>query len=552
MNLRLIFLCLALSAFSCNTPSEKENTTAANADTSWKNLSLREKIGQTMILTASVGLAKDNGYDSLSVFLEKYPIGGFFMATWTMFGGISEDKKEALMRGLVSDYVHNSKIAPFIIEDYEGGVGHALPNYAKIPAGMALGATNSGDLAYDAGKAIALEARSLGVNWVLHPVADINLNPLNPVTNIRCVSDDPEKAIYILSAQIKGLQQHGVAATIKHFPGDGVSSMDQHLTTSYNTLSYNDWMKLHGRVFAQLIDSGVYAIMTGHIGLPDYQKMQKEDELLPATLSYALTTKLLKQTLGFGGVVVSDALNMGGMQGYYPNQTETFADTLEARILRGEIPIERLNDAVSRIWNMKGKLGLFEKNRQTSDSLSAETKQFAINTALRISNAAVSVMKGAQLLPLDTIHHKKILIVVVAPDKHTWSAESFATSAEMLRSLGFEVEIRHNLSYYANSPQDHLKYDRVIFAFSRHTHDPIGSFQLQSDEALTAWMSNQLPHEKVIAISYGDPYVIHTYTPKAAVQINAYQNIEQMQKSVIDVLTGKIKASGQCPVKMPD
>src|SRR5450759_2381602 len=137
---------------------------------------------------------------------------------------------------------------------------------------MALGAANSPELAFAYGKYVALESRSVGVDWVLNPVSDLNLNPFNPIINVRSISDDPDRAIRLLSQQIKGLQENGVAATIKHFPGDGVDFRDQHLLTSCNSLPIDVWKQKHGKVFKALIDSGVACIMPGHITLPAYQK----------------------------------------------------------------------------------------------------------------------------------------------------------------------------------------------------------------------------------------------------------------------------------------
>ena len=154
---------------------------------------------------------------------------------------------------------------------------------------------------------------------MLHPVADLNINPFNPIINIRSISDDPDKAIRLLSQQIKELQQHGVAATIKHFSGDGVDYRDQHLTTTTNSLSLTEWKRYHGKVFRALIDSGIACIMPGHINLPAYQKVKLNGFYPPATLSKELLTNVLKKEMGFKGVIVSDAIVMGGFRGWYPN-----------------------------------------------------------------------------------------------------------------------------------------------------------------------------------------------------------------------------------------
>jgi len=169
----------------------------------------------------------------------------------------------------------------------------------SFPNEMALGAANSPELAFEYGKSMANESRSVGVIWVLHPVADLNLNPFNPIINIRSISDDPDQAIKLLSQQIRGLQSNGVAATIKHFPGDGVDFRDQHLLTSCNSLPLEVWKQKHGKVFQALIYSGVACIMPGHITLPAYQKEKINGMNPPATLSKELLTGLLKEEMGF-------------------------------------------------------------------------------------------------------------------------------------------------------------------------------------------------------------------------------------------------------------
>src|SRR5690606_33233501 len=136
-------------------------------------------------------------------------------------------------------------------------------------------------------------------------------------TNIRAVSDRADLATRLLRQVVRGMQDNGLAATAKHFPGDGVDYRDQHLVTTRNSLSAEEWLAQHGAVFQALIDDGVYSIMTVHIVPPAFQTPEPDGRYLPCTLSYELTTELLKNKLGFEGVVVSDALIMGGYLGWY-------------------------------------------------------------------------------------------------------------------------------------------------------------------------------------------------------------------------------------------
>ena len=234
--------------FSCT----KERVTAGSVnevyefqsvDSTWKLLTLREKIGQTMLMLPDRKKELDLGDGSLDVYFKRYPVTGYFMG-WKLFTGVPEEERVDFVRSSVEEYQKASELPLLFQQDYESGVG--LQGMTPFPKEMALGAANSPELAYKYGKSVALECRSLGINWVLHPVADLNMNPLNPIVNTRSVSDNPEKAVCLLSEQIKGLQDNSVAATIKHFPGDGVDYRDQHLMTTVNSLSEEMWKQYHG------------------------------------------------------------------------------------------------------------------------------------------------------------------------------------------------------------------------------------------------------------------------------------------------------------------
>lgn len=571
---------MIFAVIACN-PQKKEKATLSDKtsnketsitpDTTWKSLTLREKIGQTMLMLPErkKELAKGNG--SLKVYFEKYPVGGFFMG-WKLFDGIKKEDYVKHIRSSCKEYQEASKLPLLFQQDYEGGV--SLEGMTSFSNGMALGAADSPELAYAFGKAVAKQALSVGVKWVLHPVADLNLNPFNPITNIRSVSDDPDKVIRILSQQIKGLQDNGVAATLKHFPGDGVDYRDQHLLTSCNSLPFNIWKQKHGKVFQALIDSGVACIMPGHITLPSYQKEKINGMYPPATLSKELLTNLLKGEMGFKGVIVSDAMVMGGFRGYYKNSLESeiecfkagvdillwpsyeYMDTLEVRIKRGEIPMARLDDAVQRIWNLKKKLGLFEKDMKLIRKETPAENAEANKTAKAIAEKALTLLRDRNnALPLNHSKDKKILVVGVSPlsrkggDEHLVQLEKFA---EKLKEKGFQVDYKHNILYETQGWEDdsYLKYDRIIVALDRAIHAPFGPLQLYDDEAQTVWGINAMPKEKIIVVNFGNPYNTNEYFERVNTCINAYSISSVMQSVVIEALLGEIKMTGKSPVDL--
>lgn len=537
----------------------------------WKKLSLREKIGQTMLMLPDRESELRLGNGSLEAFFKKYPVTGFFMG-WKLFVNVPENQKVEHLKKSVVAYQASSKLPLLFQQDYENGI--SLPGMTSLPREMALGAANSPGLTYDYGMSLAKEAKSLGVKWVLHPVADLSINPLNPIVNTRAISDDPDKAIRLLSRQVKGLQDNGVAATIKHFPGDGMDSRDQHLTTTTNSLSMEQWRQYHGKVFQALIDSGVAAIMPGHITLPAYQKKKLNGFFPPATLSRELLTNLLKEEMNFKGVIVSDAMTMGGFRGWYPNQLEgeiqsflagvdvllwpsyEFLDTVEARIKRGEIPMARLDDAVSRIWAMKKRYGLMNKDNQLIREMTPEEKLTSVATARGISEKAVTLVRDRNLaIPISPSGTKKILVVAVTTDSRKGGdggLEVLKNFAAGLEKEGFSVDFQRNLLYETQGWTEDVstKYDKVIVAVVRQTHTPFGPLQLYDDEAQTAWGVNAMPKDKVIVVSFGSPYLLNEYFERVNTCINAYSNGPEMHNAVIKVLTGQLKAEGVSPVRL--
>ncbi len=203
-----------------------------------------------------------------------------------------------------------------LVTDVEGGAGF-LEHGTKFTSMRGCGEADDENLAYQMGKISALETRKLGFNWGLGPCVDILNNVDNPVTYNRTVGRGVDRIIKYSKAVIKGMQENGLIAAAKHFPGDGCGPYDQHLTTSVNPLSAAEWRSTYGKIYQELIDFGVKSIMPGHISLPALDELDEDTGAYrPATLSKRLLTDVLKGELGFEGIIVSDAVAMGGFCGY--------------------------------------------------------------------------------------------------------------------------------------------------------------------------------------------------------------------------------------------
>ena len=567
--LNSIFLLTVLFLSSCQnnkTDADKRD----KPDTSWESLTLREKIGQVVCLGYDKNQIMEAGNGSVDTFFMKYPVGAIFIANWVLGNYTTPDSLSQLYIKTVLELSKASKTPLLFSEDFETGMGNAMPNYTLLTAEMGLGATDSPLYASWFGDIIASELRSIGMNWILNPVADLNINPFNHLVNVRSVGDNPEKAARMLSEQVKAMQNQKLAATAKHFPGDGTDYINQHFNTSQMKLGYKEWQESYGKVFQKLIDDGIMAIMAGHISFPAYQKETLNGEYLPATLSPELLTGLLKGTFGFKGVIVSDALNMAGISGYYENQLETemacfkagtdillwpsleFIDTLEARILRKEISEERLNDAVSRVWNMKKKLGLFDDGYEVVKPVSEDLLVGHRSKATEIIQKSMTLVDNRNnLLPLDTFTSKKMLLCVVSDGDQQ---AAFTSLKEALQAKGFEVDIRSNLSFFSHGHELNnmaATYDKFIFAFYSNPANPWGSLDLRGEGALTVWSLNKLPHNKVISIAFGNPYENLGYMSRVWCRINCYSADKLSQKILVDGLTGGYEFTGVLPVKVP-
>ena len=244
----------------------------ANIKQMLSQMTLKEKVYQTVIQRSERYIYDDESAENL---LKEKPMGGFFVGEEII--GSKAMKGDDVVRA-IERAKKNLKIPPIICADTEFGCGYMFPDgrYSNFPWQMTLGATGNLEYAYEFGKYTAIPAREIGVNLSLGPVSDLSMNFLNPVVNTRSLGDNPELVKEMLKSMISGMQEYGMGATAKHFPGDGVDYRDQHYVLVANTLSVEEWKKTFGAVYKELIDSGVLCIMAGHISLPAYQKERIE------------------------------------------------------------------------------------------------------------------------------------------------------------------------------------------------------------------------------------------------------------------------------------
>lgn len=255
-----------------------------------------------------------------------------------------------------------------VCSDTECGAGDMILGCTKFSSIMGLGAAGDPELAYKVGRVAAKECVEAGYRWSLSPCVDILMNDGSPMASTRCAGEDADAVIRIAGAYMRGLQDGGVAATIKHFPGDGATVYDQHLTTTENPLPMDQWRATYGKVYAELIEQGAMCVMPGHISLPGYDTPDPEMGICPpATLSYPLMTTLLREELAFEGLICSDAVTMGGFAGFmnyyeacatyfknggdmilFPKTSELYYQKMESFVESGYLPLELLKEKACR------------------------------------------------------------------------------------------------------------------------------------------------------------------------------------------------------------
>jgi beta-N-acetylhexosaminidase len=375
-------------------------------DSTLASMTLREMLAQ-MIVPFAYSDIQPHKKAELKKLIRDYGIGGVIISKGSIRDAVS----------LITELQKHSKIPLLISSDFENGLSMRLSDATEFPSAMALGATRNPDLAYAMARAVADEMRALGVYQNYAPVADVNNNPLNPVINTRSFGEDPALVACLAEAYMRGLQDGRIIATAKHFPGHGDTETDSHnaLPVLPYTRSRLDSIEL--LPFRHLVESGILSVMTGHLAVA----VLDSESAIPATLSAAVTDSLLRRSLGFKGLIVTDAMNMKGLttrrnSGHaavravragvdvllMPEDVPETIDSLARAAQRDEISKEQIKTSVRRILSYKQWLGLCENRLPDTAAVRAGllTGQHQV-LAQRIAREAVTLARNdSALLPL--------------------------------------------------------------------------------------------------------------------------------------------------------
>lgn len=517
-------------------------------DDTFAALSLEDKVGQLLIPTLG---AYDYRREAVDAFLTERPLGGIFV-------GIAERDRH---REEIATLQARCRIPLVVASDLEAGAGHFVRGDVAFPEPLAVAAAGDAALAYTLGTAAAREGREAGIHWALAPLVDVNVNPDNPIANTRSLGDDPQRVARLAEAILRGMQQHGLAACAKHFPGDGVDDVDQHTVTSVNSLSRQAWYRLSGLPFRRVIQAGVWSVMVGHIALPAWDSTQHACGVYrPASISPTVVTGLLRGELGFEGLIVTDDMNMGGVAGYakrqertvaciaagcdmllFPKLPDDYVILLEA-VRAGALSEARIDDAVRRILAFKARLNL-HTGELFGPAVTAEERHAFAAASRRI--AAAAIVKVRDLHSTLPIRHlkpgAKVLTITLASDFQDVPEVDIA-----LRERGYHVDHAYNPDDLRLSDRT-FAYDAVFVNFLFKA-----TWGLQSVRSVG--LHNRLfiggfytDHPCVVFTSFGSPYHLRMFNTLPN-YLNVHSSCSDSQRAAVRVWFGEAEACGTSPV----
>ena len=555
-----------------------------------QSMTIEEKIGQIFV---NMGSSTEEEY--LKNVLDQYKFGAVRYNPGTA--------KQVLNQNRILQ--ENSKIPLLIAANAETGGNGAFMGGTEVGVPTKIAATRNPKYAYEMGRVSGIECAAIGCNWTFAPVVDIMMNWRNPVIQTRTFGQDADLVLEMSKAYMKGFMESNAICAMKHFPGDGVDERDQHLSNSVNSLSCEEWDNTFGKVYSEMIDEGIHSIMVGHIMLPAYERKYNKSlaeggEIMPATLSKAVITDLLKGQLGFNGLVITDASHMAGLTSrmqrkdmvpasiaagcdlflFFNDPDEDFGYMMDG-YKNGVITDERLNDAIRRILGTKAYLGLHKKDKKDivpcEEGLSVIGSEEFKNIAKEISDESITLVKNVDksILPISVEKNKRILLIeqeisnpIMAMFVGAGNQKTFTEYVkEKLEAEDFEVTIYESPidkvkkvsreeagrimmnAYSAKSPITDLtdNYDLVIqLACINNAGGTTQRLEWKMSKGSPdiPWYVYELP---TIFVSLCSPFHLSD-VPQVKTYINCYDKNEHTLDALIEKLLGRSEFKGADPV----
>ncbi|MFA5244611.1 MAG: glycoside hydrolase family 3 N-terminal domain-containing protein [Pedobacter sp.] len=518
-------------------------------DSVFKKLNKRERIAQIFMVRAHTDRGKAFE-DSIARLIAKEKIGGlvFFQ------GG------PARQAALTSRYQSISEVPLLIAMDAEWGLGMRLDSTISYPYQLTLGAIQNNELIYEMGKQIALDFKRIGMQVNFAPVADINNNPKNPVIGFRSFGDDKFKVADKVKAYMKGLQENDILVSVKHFPGHGDTDVDSHHDLPQLPFTRERLDSLELYPFKELVKSGASGIMVAHMNIPALDKTPN----LPSTLSKPIVTGMLKNDLGFKGLIFSDAMEMKGVAKFYPNgegdvlgiiagldiielstNSKRAVKLVRKAVQRKELSLEQLNSSIKKMLYAKYWAGLDQRRYVNPYNIVSDLNRPEARVLnQKLADAAVTVLNSDSWIR-NIDYSKKTAILTLGSSEIT----SIQRSLKPLFSNSLNYILPKDISdaEIENVKKELQSYEQIIVNIHdlRRRPAPV----LDYTNGLKLFIADLAKMNSLFNV-FANPYALAGLPgiESAKTLILNYQNTEQAQSATFRTITGEVKASGKLPV----
>lgn len=549
--LRFHYCCLSLvlsfllpSVYVQAQPNHKAPAAQkAWVDSVYNKLNPDERIGQLFMVAAYSG-GKNYNQEGIEKLLRVHQIGGLIF----MQGGPG---RQAV---LTNRYQNMAQVPLLISMDAEWGLGMRLDSVLNFPRQMMLGATNDTALAYALGMAVAYQCKRLGVHVNFAPVVDVNNNPANPVINFRSFGEDKKRVVRMAIAYMKGMQDYGVMACAKHFPGHGDTDVDSHkdLPVVNKTLAQLDTLELYP--FKKMIAVGVQSMMVAHLSIPALEK----EPHVPTTLSKNTVTGLLKEKMGFKGLIFTDALNMQGVAKYFaPGETDvrafiagndvllfsqdvpTAITKIKAAIKAGKVSSTALEVSVKKILNAKYAAGLNHFTPIETTNITEDINKYTSPLNTKIAEGAITLVTNS---PADVkVRNGNVLYIDMNDGLKSEAEQQLKAEVAKLTKISMPKDGS------ANTVMARLEdnYDAVIIGVHGLSMYPAGNYGLSAEQL--KFLSLASGKKNVVVLLLGNAYSLK-YVYNAPNIIVGYEDNQWTQAAAIKTLTGGLMPHGRLPV----
>jgi beta-N-acetylhexosaminidase len=566
-----------------------------------KKLSLEEKVGQMFMIRIAMPQfvnLKNPDYLNWLDQIARYHLGSVLLTVPAEGPSLSKSEPyEAAM--LINQLQHASKIPLLVAADYERGLSMRLNGTTVFPHSMAFGAAGKLEFADQFGRIVAQESRAIGVEWNLMPIADVNSNPANPVINTRSFGEDPAQVSALVTAYIQGARSSGLLTAAKHFPGHGDTATDSHLGVAAVNRTREQINQIDLPPFRAAIAAGTDAVMVAHITAPALEP----DPSRVATNSTSIVTGILKQQLGFNGLIITDAMDMLGLTSVYPEGGSAAArhaalDTVRAgndmlllftdldgaykglvdAVRSGEIPEKRIDESVLKILRAKASVGLNKASQVDINKLSSIiSSPDNLAVAQQIADSAITLVReNGRMLPLrprdapasvpayGTVQKEgsKLLCIVFTDDVRSDNGRQLQRElrARVPDARVIFVDPRIAAGSTADIQSALNSADNVVAAIylvpapgrAVRIEGAMGVNTISVPDATATLLQSilQARREKTVVVSFGSPYFLSDF-PQIENYVCAYSNATTSEVGAVKALFGEIPFRGRLPVTIP-